>query len=64
VAERGGIGSPGIDEQRTLTLDHASRAKVVAADDALRMAIKAALDADEFGRARALLDVLDPPRAE
>ena len=32
-------------------------------DEALRGAIKAALDAGDLVRVRALLDVLDPPRA-
>jgi hypothetical protein len=32
-------------------------------DEALRQAIKAALDAGDLARVRALLDVLDPPRA-
>ena len=56
-------------EQISAAADDASQrlatllvAKAEAADAALREAIKAALDAGNLVRVRALLDVLDPPK--
>jgi len=62
VVERGERAVSSDARQREATLGHVAEAKLADADEALRAAIRAALDAGAFGRVRALLDVLDPPR--
>jgi hypothetical protein len=63
VVERGERAVSSDARQREATLGNVAVAKVTDPDEALRVAIKAALDAGDHARVRALLDVLDPPTA-
>jgi hypothetical protein len=49
--------------QREATSGHVAKAKLADSDEALRGAIKAALDVGDLGRVRALIDVLDSSKA-